>query len=153
MTGAFDSFDLIPAMLAHARPAMIEDLHLATLGFNHANAGRLLEMMDAGAIRKCTMLTSAFYEADPKEAETCYRLAVELPARGGWYCATRCHAKIIAARFTDGRCYVIESSANLRTCHNIEQFTITQDRDLLHFHRAWMEGVHEHETNRASRDR
>lgn len=152
MTGDYDSFDLVPAMLDHARPALIEDLHLATLGFNHVNARRLLELMDAGAVRRCTMIVSLFYEADPKEADTCYTLARELPARGGWYCATRSHAKIIAARFTDGRCFVIESSANLRTCRNLEQFAITQDRGLFDFHRQWMETVHAHETRRTSRD-
>jgi|GEM_PF-5169257 len=79
-------------------------------------------------------------------------LARELPARGGWYCATRSHAKVIAARFTDGRCFVIESSANLRTCRNLEQFAITQDRGLFDFHRQWMESVHEREARRTSRD-
>jgi len=152
MTGDFDSFDLVPAMLDHARPAVIEDLHLASLGFNHANARRLVELMDAGLVRRCTMIVSLYYEADPKEADTCYTLARELPARGGWYCATRSHAKVIAARFTDGRCFVIESSANLRTCRNLEQFAITQDRGLFDFHREWMESVHEHEARRTSRD-
>jgi hypothetical protein len=155
MTGDFDSFDLVPAMLDHARPALIEDLHLASLGFNHANARRLLELMDAGLVRRCTMIVSLYYEADPKEADTCYTLARELPARGvpgGWYCATRSHAKVIAARFTDGRCFVIESSANLRTCRNLEQFAITQDHGLFDFHHEWMESVHEHEARRTSRD-
>jgi hypothetical protein len=151
MTGNFDGFDLLPAMLDHARPAFIEDLHLATLGFNHANAARLLELMDAGAVRRCMMIVSLYYEADPKEADTCYQLAQELPARGDWYCATRSHAKIIAARFTDGRCFVIESSANLRTCHNLEQFTITQDRGLFTFHREWMESVHRRDHTTAPR--
>jgi len=152
MTGDYDSFDLVPAMLDHARPALIQDLHLASLGFNHANARRLLELLDAGLVRRCTMIVSLYYEADPKEADICYTLARELPARGGWYCATRSHAKVIAARFTDGRCFVIESSANLRTCRNLEQFAITQDRGLFEFHRQWMERVHEHEARRTSRD-
>ena len=150
MTGDFDSFDLVQAMLDHAKPATIEDLHLATLGFNHVNAKRLLELMDAGQVRRSTMIISLYYEADHKEKETCYTLARELPARGGWYCATRSHAKIIAARFSDGRCFVIESSANLRTCRNLEQFAITQDCGLFEFHKNWMETVHEHEARRTS---
>jgi len=150
MTGDFDSFDLVDAMLNHAKPATIENLHLATLGFNHANAKRLLEMLDAGQVHRVTMIVSMYYEADHKERDTCYLLARELPARGGWYCATRSHAKVIAARFTDGRCFVVESSANLRTCRNLEQFAITQDAGLLEFHRTWMETVHDHESRRTS---
>jgi hypothetical protein len=41
----------------------------------------------------------------------------------------------------DASHYVIESSANLRSCRNIEQFTMTNDRELLTFHRSWMETV------------
>lgn len=139
MAGSYDSFDLIDAMLAHAAPATIESLHLATLGFNHANATRLIAMLEAGIVGRCEMLVSTYYEADHKERETCYRLAHELPARGGWYCAMRTHAKIIAAGLTNGRCFTIESSANLRTCRNLEQFTITQDADLFAFHVGWMQ--------------
>ena len=154
MAGSYDSFDLVDAMLAHAAPATITDLHLATLGFNAANARRLLELHDTGQVRRCTMIVSMYYEADHKEKEVCYQLARELPARGqpghpgGWYLATRSHAKIIAAAFTDGRHFVIESSANLRTCRNLEQFTITHDRGLFEFHRSWMHEVKAHEDAR-----
>ena len=155
MTGDYDSFDLVPTMLDHARPAVIDALHLATLGFNQANTHSLLKLMDTGKVRRCTMIVSLFYEADRREADICYTLARELPVRGvggGWYCAARSHAKVIAARFSDGRCFVIESSANLRTCRNLEQFAITHDAGLFDFHRQWMESVYEHENRRASRD-
>jgi len=42
---------------------------------------------------------------------------------------------------TDGRCVVVESSANLRSCRNIEQFTMSHDRALLQFRRSWMLGL------------
>lgn len=146
MTGAYDGFDLVDAILDHAGGPSIATLYLATLGFNEANTTRLLNLMDAKRIGTCRMLVSMFYEADHKEAAVCYRLAHELPARGGWYHATRTHAKIIAAHLSDGRAFVVESSANLRSCRAIEQFTITQDTDLYQFHRTWMESVHERET-------
>lgn len=149
MTANFDSFDLIDAMLTHAAPDTIDAMHLASLGFNHANASRLLAMLGTGLVRRCTMLVSAYFQADAKEQETCSRLARELPAYGGWYCATRTHAKVIAARFSGGRCFTIESSANLRTCHNIEQFTITHDQALFDFHSQWMETVYANERDRA----
>jgi hypothetical protein len=142
MSGAWDGYDLVDAILIHASPARIGDLWLATLGFNAANAQRLLSAMDAGVIGPTRLLVSHFYESDYNEADVCNRLRAELPARGGWYCATRTHAKIIAARLTDGRAFVVESSANLRTCRAIEQFTLTQSADLLRFHTRWMEDAH-----------
>lgn len=148
MPGAYDSFDLIDAMLEHAAPATIEALHLASLGFNARNAKRLLKMMDADQVGRCTLTVCVYYEAEHNERDTCYLLAQELPRRGGWYVATRSHCKIIAARFTDGRCYVIESSANLRSCRNLEQFTITHDAALFDFHRVWLQEVYEVERQR-----
>lgn len=139
MTGAYDGFDLVDAMLAHAWPAKIRELRLATLGFNSANARRLLAMLDAGTVHRATMLVSLYYEADPKEKDICYLLSQELPARGGWYVATRSHAKVIAAEFVDGRHFIIESSANLRSCKALEQFTITHDAALYRWHAEWME--------------
>lgn len=50
----------------------------------------------------------------------------------------RNHAKIILAEMVDGRCFVWESSANMRSCRNIESYVLTQDVDLLLFHRGWM---------------
>ena len=150
MSGSYDSFDLVDAMLEYAAPAVIEDLHLATLGFNAANARRLIAHLDASRVKRATMIVSCYYEADPKEAEVCYLLAQELPRRGGWYVAARSHAKVIAAAFDDGRRFVVESSANLRTCRNLEQFTITHDGPLFDFHRSWMEEVRANEAARRS---
>ena len=68
-------------------------------------------------------------------------LAEALTTRGHQIAAIRCHAKILLMELTDGRCFVVESSANLRSCRNIEQFTMTHDEDLLRFHQAWMTDV------------
>lgn len=151
MGGQYDAFDLIPAMLHRATPATIEALHIATLGFNASNAERLIQLMDAGQVKRTTLLCSVYYQADHKEADTCYRLAVELPERGGWFCPCRCHAKVIAARFTDGRAFVVESSANLRSCRSIEQFVLSQDPDLFQFHADWQEEAYHAEQERLAR--
>ena len=41
-------------------------------------------------------------------------------------------------KLADGRCVIIEGSANLRSCRNVEQFTATESPDLYQFHRAWI---------------
>ena len=50
----------------------------------------------------------------------------------------RNHTKLILAEIA-GRCYVVESSANLRSCQNIEQFTLTQSHELFAFHAGWID--------------
>ena len=37
------------------------------------------------------------------------------------------HAKVVLIETTDGRDFVVESSANLRSCSSIEQITVTHD--------------------------
>ena len=49
------------------------------------------------------------------------------------------HAKVVLIETTDGRHFVVESSANLRSCSSIEQITVTHDGDLLAFHRQWID--------------
>ncbi len=54
----------------------------------------------------------------------------------------RNHTKLILARVA-GKSYVVESSANLRSCSNLEQFVITQSARLLKFHEGWLGKVWE----------
>lgn len=44
-------------------------------------------------------------------------------------------------RLTDGRTITIESSANLRSCKNMEQMTLYGDPGLYSFHTGWIEGL------------
>jgi hypothetical protein len=54
--------------------------------------------------------------------------------------STRNHTKLILAAIA-GRFYTVESSANLRSCANLEQFTITQSKPLFDFHTGWLDLV------------
>lgn len=53
--------------------------------------------------------------------------------------AMRIHAKLILARMSRGTRYVIDSSANLRSCKNVETFNLHRSPDLYRFHTAWIE--------------
>ncbi len=135
--GNFDMFDLIPAVAELG--GTIARLDVATLGFNQANAERLIAMLDAGNVGAVTFICSHYYRSI--EADVFGFLHGELKARGHRCVAIRCHAKLLLFELADGRCLVNESSANLRSCRNLEQFTLTHDRPLLEFHRGWMAEV------------
>lgn len=139
MRGNYHAWDLIPAALKLAAPATIDALYVATLGFNDANARELVGLLDAGRVERVTFLCSAYFkDASP---ETYKPLVDQLLDRGQRIAAIRTHAKIQAYTLTDGRAFVIESSANLRSCRNIEQFCMTADRALFDFHATWMDEV------------
>ncbi len=137
MRGNYNAWDLVPATLRLAAPATIAALHVATLGFNGRNAVELCELLDAGAVGSATFLCSHYFEKTTPDVFG--YLAAELARRDQRILAMRSHAKIILMRLSDGRHYTIEGSANLRSCRNIEQFCMTNDRGLMEFHRTWIE--------------
>lgn len=134
MKGNYDGFDVVPAVVQLG--GKIRQLDVCTLGFNRRNAYTLIEMIDAGQVERCRFICSVYYRAN--EPEVFDYLFNELTARGCSMVACRCHCKIILFEMDSGQNYVIESSANLRSCRMLEQFTMTHDKDVLEFHREWM---------------
>lgn len=135
--GGYSLWHHIPAILELSAPATIKYLAVATLGFSKENLERLLTMFDAGTIGQVDFLYSVYFKSN--EREICERLTHELTTRGQRVLSMRTHAKILLVETTAGDAYTIESSANLRSCRNVEQSTFTNDRALLAFHRSWMD--------------
>ena len=135
MRGNYDSWDLVPAILDLASPATIAELNVCTLGFNQDGTQSLTTLIDDGKIAKVTFICSHYFKG--VDGPLYDDLHTALTSRGHRCLAMRCHAKILLLELTDARCLTIESSANLRSCRGLEQFTLTHDRDLLFFHRRW----------------
>jgi len=140
MRGNFHGWDLVPAVLKLSG-SIIEKLYVATLGFNAKNTAELLKFLDDGRVGFCRFLCSCYFkDSSPAEFE---QLREGLSARGMRAVAARTHAKILAMQLVDGRFIVVETSANLRSCRNIEQFCMTQSRELFEFHASWMDEIAE----------
>jgi hypothetical protein len=137
--GNFPLWSVVPAILTLASPAVIEHLAIATLGFSASNATALLDLLDAGQIESVAVVASVYFERqNPAEWKMAYD---GLAARGQRIVAIRSHAKVIALALTDGRRFAVESSANLRSCRNLEQFTLAQSPELYAFHSGWINDV------------
>lgn len=143
MRGNYHAWDLVPATLKLASPATIVRLDVATLGFNNRNVTELAELLDAKQIGDVWFLCSCYFR-DSSKAEFGYLQEHIAKERGGHVAAARSHAKLIMMELSDGRNFVVESSANLRSCHNVEQFTMCDSRELLLFHRQWIEELVTH---------
>ena len=137
--GNFPLWQIVPATLALAAPATIERLSIATLGFSAGNVTDLMALFDAGKIAAVDIVASVYFERqNPAE----YRMMADgLAQRGQRIAALRSHAKVIAMNLTDGKAIAVESSANLRSCRNIEQITIFHDAELCRFHARWIRDV------------
>jgi len=137
MGGDFHGFDLIPAIVELAGP--IEVLTLTTLGFNALNNQHLVEMIDKGTVGTATILCSTYFQRTTPDLYA--TSADNLRKRGSRIRYTRNHAKVFLAKTRKGAHYVVEGSANLRSCTNIEQIAIFHDKGLYQFHLNWIETV------------
>lgn len=135
--GRFEPCDLIPVTRGLVKPATIVRLDVSTLGFNLDNVACIANGMDQGKIGHVSLVCSHYFAKAEKASFA--HLQAEIGGRGGRVAALRTHAKLILMEISDGRHFTIEGSGNLRSCRSIEQFCFTNDRDLLLFHRGWLD--------------
>jgi hypothetical protein len=132
----FNAWELVPALM-EIKGAPIDRLFIGTLGFNKPMMKHLAELVEARQVGDLWLLCSHYFQATDK---TLFRFAVDSlrkcskRARVNY---ARSHAKIIAMEI-GGEHYVMEGSANLRACNNVEQITIFNSRDLFEFHADWI---------------
>lgn len=136
VNASFHGWSMISAILALARPATIDHLAIATLGFNGQNARDLMAKLDAGLIGSVDFVCSCYFKATGSSEFG--MLAQGLRERGHRIAARRSHAKILAMRMSDGRAFVVETSANLRSCVNLEQIALIHSEPLRAFHAGWI---------------
>jgi hypothetical protein len=135
----YSLWHIVRATLKLAEPATIDRLTVATLGFSRQNLEELLDLLDRRQIGKVDFLFSVYFKSGQREI--CQRLAHELTTRGHRVVACLTHAKILLIKLSDGRAFVAESSANLRSCSSIENITLFHDAELLRFHANWFNSV------------
>lgn len=136
MATDFAGWDVVPAILRLAAPVTVRELVIGTLGFSDENLSDLCRRLDSGEIASVIFCCFAYFRSvDSDIFERCYEA---LKARSQRAVAVRNHAKLLLLTMTDGRAYVVESTANLRSCRNTEIFTLSQDAALLAFHRGWL---------------
>jgi hypothetical protein len=133
---SFHGWSVVDAVLSLAGGATIDEMSVSTLGFNSQNSRNMLDKLDAGIIGKVDFLCSCYFKA--ASGAEYGALSTGLKERGHRIAARRSHAKIIAMLLSDGRSFVVETSANLRSCKNIEQVTLTHSEPLRAFHSKWI---------------
>lgn len=136
ISGKYALWQLVPALI-EVTGQKIADLYLCTLSYSKANAAELIDLLDAGQVERVTLLVSYYFKAQNRELYD--SLVPELLNRGHRVLSMRTHAKLCLMKMSRGTRYVIESSANLRSCKNIEQFCLTRCPKLYAFHAKWLE--------------
>src|SRR6185312_6856805 len=122
VSGRFALWHMVPATLSLARCGIAE-LRIATLGFSQRNISDLCAMLDNGQVGKAWLMCSHYFKGTSGPA---YQFAAdELGKRSSArFLSLRTHAKLLLLKLADDRTLAVESSANLRSCKNIEQITL-----------------------------
>ena len=131
--GDFVTADIIPLLLGD-RSADI--LAISTLGMSTANASMLADLRASGQIRRLFLLVSHYFSQVDKTGT--YRAVKDI--LGDSLKTAHTHAKVILVS-TAPSFFVVEGSANLRSCDSIENLAIWNDEDLLNWHLDWMQEV------------
>lgn len=136
LTGKWHGFDLVGAVIELAKPATIECLDIATLGFNDTQSRHLGELLDRGAVGAVRFMVSDMFRGmNPNEFGV---LVHELESRGQTVAARRNHAKLILFKLSDGTTLAAHGSLNLRRCNSFEQLEISTDPALYQFFRDFI---------------
>lgn len=137
ISGRFALWHMVPAVL-ELSGQVIDELTIATLGFSKKNVEHLCEMVDAGTVKYARLLASHYFKGTSSEI---YEFAIsnfESRKDRVAFLSVRTHAKLLLMKLADGRTVTVESSANLRSCKNIEQMTLVGSPCLFEFHRRWI---------------
>lgn len=140
INGRYALWDFVGAVLQLAGEGVtIRRLHIATLGFSRRNVSQLADLLDAGKVGSVALLCSHYFKGT---SGGIYEYAAEvLTARQQRFLSVRTHAKVLAIELSDARCLTFESSANLRSCKNLEQVVATGIPDLYRFHVRWIDSL------------
>lgn len=135
LLGFFDPIHLIAAALE--RYGACTHLRLATLSLSKRNVDLFCGMLDTSAVARLSVLTSTYqYRMD---ADIYDHLQAELTTRGQQVGAIVNHAKLALFDMTDGRKFVMEGSANLRSCRSVEQVALHCSGELHDWYAAWFD--------------
>lgn len=109
--GRFEPCDLIPAFRRLSHPAVIEQLHITTLGYNSDNIATLANGLDQGKISQVTLVCSTYFKSAEQALFEFARQ--ELQSRTGRVYGLRTHSKLILMKMTNG---ITSRSKDRGTC-------------------------------------
>ncbi|MCE5306355.1 MAG: hypothetical protein LLG20_01815 [Acidobacteriales bacterium] len=137
LAGTFIFGDFIHAMVNLAGPARVR---ISTLSYSAENVDALWTAFNDGKITSLDFITSDFFYSHYRT--TLWRMLItSLPRDKCRYAVAGTHAKVVVIEGPEHTC-VVEGSANLRSCQNVEQMLIsTDDAEAVRFHAKWMDRI------------
>jgi hypothetical protein len=135
--GTFDFWTYMPA-LVELLGGSCQDFYGSTWTMNRNNVLSMLDLYDRGEIRSINVLTGTYFKR--RESAVYATLLAGIQQRGQRFKCFENHAKIVLLSKPEAGDFIsVEGSANFTANPRVEQYVITNDRNLFEFHRGWME--------------
>jgi hypothetical protein len=135
--GVFDYFNLIPIAIEYLGNKT-GDFYFSTWTLNNRIAEDILKLYDDGKVKSITGLVGLYFKS--RETAVFNMLYEGLKKRGQKMFCNENHSKVTLIE--NGKDYlVIEGSANFTANPRIEQFVITNSKELFMFHKSWMDEI------------
>jgi hypothetical protein len=116
--------------------SQIDELYIATYRISYKAAITLKFLLEAGDIGKLTILANDNYEKLMRD-KAAILINLEKSNKNFKLIKKNSHAKITLLKAGD-KYIVMTGSGNYSTNPKIEQYTITESRELYDFHKEWM---------------
>lgn len=137
MDGTFTLAAVIPVIQAHIGQPVA--LTVCTLGLNDDTTDQLAAMLRDGRLAELRLAFSSYFRAS--DPDTAAHAVDALTKAGATIACERLHAKLQLYQPASGRArYILETSANLRSCQCVEIAAITNDPGLYRWHDQWLTG-------------
>lgn len=143
VSGNFIFGDLIEALII-GRKMLVRELYVSTLSLPQDNVDSLVNVMMSGRCKHLHLILSSYFYAHERNDLIKY-IYQELNGKDWDFTMSVAgiHVKMVLMQTDQGLFYTLHGSANLRSSRCIEQFEITEDRELFEFGKKFLDKVEE----------
>lgn len=134
--GSFDFYTFIPIVIGLMKSC--NSFYGSTWTMNRGNVLDMLQLFDNKKIKTLNVITGLYFKQ--RESSVYAQLVEGILEREQRYICLENHAKITL--FENGTDFItIEGSANFTSNPRIEQYVMTNSKELFKFHQNWMDEI------------
>jgi len=120
----------------------IEEMHLAIYRINEPTVSSLIDLINAGKIKKSIFVISNFFNATKKPEKWATKLKdFADSSHSCHHIYTHNHSKVVLLKTNLNNYYVFEGSGNMSDNARIEQYLFENNKITYDFHAGWMEAL------------
>jgi len=135
--GKFDYFNLVPILIEMAG-GKAKSFYFSTWTLSQNNAEKILRLFDDGSVGTMKALTGLYFKQ--REPQVFNYLYEGFKERNLTMACNENHSKVTLIEINRDF-YIIEGSANFTANPRIEQFVVTNHKELYFFHKEWMDEI------------